>query len=388
MNEVLIFGAGKIGRGFLGQLFHRSGYRLWFVDNSAELVGLLNREKKYRVDIAGSTGDTTEYIPLEGAFTTEVTPGLLDVFRRVPLLVTSVGSRNIPSTAEFIGKLLPFRDPGRPLNWLICENAIEPARKIKEILLTNQDAEADFINHKLGLVETQILRTGMTATEEILSKEPLALRMHNWWTLPLDLDAFIGEIPGVEGFRPKSNFRYELVRKIFSFNGTNGPISYIGWINGYHILHKATLAFPEFFHKIQEESSYGLIHEYGFDEKEQQEFMSLAMKKYSDPALNDPIERNARDLSRKLGKEERLAGPALLCLKHGRKPNAYAIAIAAAYCYTGSQDPGTTEVASFINDFGIEKAIQKFSGLAPGNELYAMVLRAYHEKAYYLMPEA
>ena len=53
MNKnVLIIGAGKIGRGFIAHLFYLSGYKIWLLDASAHVVDLLNREKKYRIDIA------------------------------------------------------------------------------------------------------------------------------------------------------------------------------------------------------------------------------------------------------------------------------------------------------------------------------------------------
>ena len=215
-----------------------------------------------------------------------------------------------------------------------------------------------------------------------MTKEPLALRMQDWWTLPLDKDAFIGVIPEVEGFRPRSNFSNELVRKLYTFNGTNGPISYIGWANGYSILHQAARAYPRFFAGIQEESAFGLIHEFGFDENEQREFMELAMKKYTDPALNDQIERNAHDTKRKLSKDERLVGPASLCLKHGKTPNRYTIAIAAAYYYKGSTDAGTMEVQDTIHQFGIEQAIKKYSSIDESFALYNLILESYHSKSF------
>ncbi len=110
--------------------------------------------------------------------------------------------------------------------------------------------------------------------------------------------------------------------------------------------------------------------------------MALAMKKYTDPTLNDQIERNANDSKRKLGKEERLTGPAILCLRHGRKPTAYAKAIAAAYYYNGSNDQGTGEVQETINHFGIEKAIIKFSSIDESSELYHLVLTSYKLKSF------
>jgi len=382
-KEVLIIGAGKIGRGFIGQLFYRSGYKLWFVDASKEIVDLLRKEKKYRVDIARESNDLTEYIEVESAYTLEETNMIAAVLDHVDIVVSCVGAMNIGKIAEFMKKLLQEKDKNKDLNWFICENASNPAKKIRDILLKNTYPDFEkFVTNRLGLIETQVLRTGMLAKEEIIAKEPLALRMQDWWTLPYDKDAYKGSLPDVKGLIPKSNFTNELVRKVYSFNGTNGPISYIGWANGFKILHEAALAYRSFFHEIQEEAAFGLVHEYHFDEKEQKEFMMLAMKKYTDPALNDQIERNARDTKRKLSREERLIGPALLCLRHGKIPYAYAKAIAAAYNYDGSNDEGTKEVLNAVRQKGIEEAVKKYSSIDESSELYALVIKSYNEKSF------
>lgn len=382
-KEVLIIGAGKIGRGFVAQLFYNSGYKLWFVDASKEVVQLLNKEKKYRVDIAREGNDFTEYIEVEGAFTLEDKEKVAEVLSRIDLMVSSVGAGNIEKVTWFIKNILIATGRKNLLNWIICENANNPAKKIKSILLQDADEEfKNFLRSRLGLIETQVLRTGMLARPEVINKEPLALRMQDWWTLPLDKDAFIGTIPGVKGFVPKTNFANELVRKLYTFNGTNGPIAYVGWANGYKILHESALAYPEYFKEIQEESAFGLVHEFGLDEQEQRDFMALAIKKYTDPTLNDEIERNANDSRRKVSKEERLVGPALLCLKHGRKPYAYAKAIAAAYNYNGSNDEGTREVQQTVQQSGIEKAIKTYSSLDETSELYSLIIESYKSKSF------
>lgn len=382
-KNVLIIGAGKIGRGFLAHLFYRSGYKIWLLDASKETVVLLNKEKRYRVDIAGEGNDLTEYITIEEAFTLEDKEKVTAAIRRIPIMASSVGAANIEKVATYMKNVLRQANRKDVLNWIICENAAFPAKKIKEVLLHDVDpAFEEFVKNRIGLVETQVLRTGMPAKDEIIRKEPLALRMQNWWTLPLDKDAFIGPIPDVEGFVPKRNFSNELIRKLYTFNGTNGPIAYIGWANGYRILHESALAYPAFFRDIQEESAFGLIREFCLDEKEQREFMALAMKKYTDPALNDQIERNAADTRRKLSKEERLIGPALLCLKHGRIPFAYAKAIAAAYYYNGSVDAGTQTVQEVVSIDGIEKAVKQFSSIDESSKLYHLVVESYKSKTF------
>lgn len=325
----------------------------------------------------------TEYIAVEGAFTLDDKEKVAAILSDINMIVSSVGAVNIEKVTTFIKEILIAINRKEILNWMICENATNPAKKIKDVLLQNADPVfEDFVRSKLGLIETQVLRTGMLAKPEIISKEPLALRMQDWWTLPLDKDAFIGPIPEVKGFVPKTNFSNELVRKLYTFNGTNGPIAYIGWANGFKILHESALAYPEFFKEIQEESAFGMIHEFGLDEKEQRDFMALAMKKYTDPTINDQIERNANDTRRKLSKEERLLGPALLCLKHGKTPNAYAKAIAAGYYYKGSNDEGTQEVQQTVNQSGIEEAIKKYSYIDESCPLYDLILESYKSKDF------
>ncbi|MEK7718309.1 MAG: NAD-binding protein, partial [Bacteroidota bacterium] len=54
-GKIVIFGAGKIGRSFLGQLFGCAGYRVVFVDVDSVLVERLNERGSYPVIIKGET---------------------------------------------------------------------------------------------------------------------------------------------------------------------------------------------------------------------------------------------------------------------------------------------------------------------------------------------
>ena len=355
-----------------------------FVDNNKETVELLNREKKFRVEVAGKP-EKTRYIPVKKCFHVNDQEDILGVFEKVDLIVTSVGAPNIIAMTDVVKNLLKKRNNAGFLNWFICENAYNPAKLIRARLLEGSGKGfTDYITNNVGLVETQILCSGMLPDSEILKREPLALKMQDWSELPFDKDAFKGTIPEFSGLLPKGNFKNELIRKLFTFNGTNGPICYVGWHLGYKYLHQAANA-PElgdFINEIQSESKFGLISEFGFDKVEQDNFHSLALQKYRDGSLQDPIERNARDLRKKLGINERLVGPALLCLKHGRLPLAYATAIAAAMRYEGSEDEGTREVKADLGQNGFLKTVCKYTGLPEDHQLIKMVVLADQKKAY------
>ncbi|HPJ99686.1 MAG TPA: mannitol-1-phosphate 5-dehydrogenase, partial [Candidatus Hydrogenedentes bacterium] len=47
MKRALQFGAGNIGRGFLGQLYYESGYAATFVDVLDDVVRALNERGEY-----------------------------------------------------------------------------------------------------------------------------------------------------------------------------------------------------------------------------------------------------------------------------------------------------------------------------------------------------
>ena len=46
-KEILIFGAGAIGRGFLAPKFFEKNYSITFIDNNLNLINKLRKRKKY-----------------------------------------------------------------------------------------------------------------------------------------------------------------------------------------------------------------------------------------------------------------------------------------------------------------------------------------------------
>lgn len=376
MPHALILGAGRIGRGFLGQLLHRGGYTLTFVDAVAGLAAKLKAAGGYRVDVAGRP-EAGERIPVADAIAL-ADPALAAAVARADLLACAVGAPNLEAVAGAIAPHLPARLRAGPLDWLICENADRPAATLARAL-----GGLDGLADRLGLIETQVLRSGMDADPAALATDPLAVKVSDWWTLPCDAEAFRAAVPAIPGLSPRRNFGNELQRKLFTFNGLNGPIAYLGWANGHRHMDRAANdpALQDLLRLVREESAHGLIAEYAFDPVEHAAFQQIAWDKYRNPALADLIERNARDSARKLGARERLVGPALLALKHGRAPRGYASAIAAALAYDGSDDAGTRTVRAAVAAGGPAAALERCAGLSPEHPLVALVARAWQDRS-------
>ena len=56
------FGAGNIGRGFIGQLLYESGYEICFLDVNQTVIDDINNLGKYRIKLVG---DTPKFIEVE-----------------------------------------------------------------------------------------------------------------------------------------------------------------------------------------------------------------------------------------------------------------------------------------------------------------------------------
>ncbi len=381
MPKALICGAGKIGRGFIAHLLSRSDYAIYFLDVAPGLIDALNTHKSYPVYLAGKDG--SEQVHLEQAFLPE-DAGLAGLCEELDVMVSCVGARHIQATVETLLPLLQARQSQTAINWFICENADRPAALIKKTLCDGQSAAWQArVDNEIGLIETQVLRSGMCVDTALAQDEPLAVKMQDWWTLPADADAVKGARPVIEGLVWKHQFENELQRKLYTFNGLNGPIAYMGALHGHQLMDQAATdpQLQSFYDEIQAESAHGLINEYGFDSEEHAAFQAVARKKYADPALADSVDRNAQDTARKLGMRERLLGPALLCFKHGREPVAYAQAIAAALQYeAAADDVGSQAVQDSLRDLGLAATVQHFAGIAADHPLIGLIINAYEQQ--------
>jgi mannitol-1-phosphate 5-dehydrogenase len=56
-KKILIFGAGKIGRSFIGALFSRGGYEVIFTDKDERIIDAMNARHSYSITQKSEAGD-------------------------------------------------------------------------------------------------------------------------------------------------------------------------------------------------------------------------------------------------------------------------------------------------------------------------------------------
>ncbi|MEM2915475.1 MAG: hypothetical protein QXH91_08785 [Candidatus Bathyarchaeia archaeon] len=53
MNEAIVFGAGAVGLGFLGEILSRSDYNTTFIDVDPQIISAICVNKQYKFNIVG-----------------------------------------------------------------------------------------------------------------------------------------------------------------------------------------------------------------------------------------------------------------------------------------------------------------------------------------------
>lgn len=338
-RRAVMFGAGKVGRGFLCQLLSHSGWSVVLVDAYRPSVdALVAAGCRWTVHNL-ATGQEEEISAEAVLHLEDDSDRVVSALSEADLVLTSMGANNLVPWAASVRKALcqRLRSKGA-LDIVLAENHPRPAAAVREALEEGASTEdADLMREMLGVAQAQVLRSCIEPTPE---QGPLAVQVQDHWYLPLDRDALVTDLD-MWGAKPLPNFERELTRKLFTYNCVNAVVCYVGEQLGLEWLAEAANneSVADVAMAAGEESSAALVAEYAFDVEDQQLWCRRAMAKYQDTAIRDPIERNARDPVRKLSRYDRLMGPTYLCLKHGLPCENLAVGVAAALRYPGASMP-------------------------------------------------
>ena len=376
-KNAVVFGAGKIARGFIAHLLTLSGYRITFVEKLPALVELMRERGEYRVSIMGAPEKDIVirgFTVLHASEAERVTEAVVNA----SVVFVSIGGPNLPQIAPLLAS--GIRRRASRLNIILGENYFQPAAWLRTLLSENLTPQhKEWFAANVGIVETMILRSTIEPTEEMKAVDPLWLKAQDMWEMPADKEAFVGEIPQITGLAPKENFQGALIRKLFTYNAINAVIAYMGYLKGHALLSDAANdpELEELARAAACESSDALCRRYGFEPEEQRAFAASAIAKYQKREIVDPIERNARDPLRKLSRHDRLAGPACLAMEQGIRPEALCRGIAAALRYDYAGDPAARKLQQILAEKGAAGAIEEVCGIAAGSELAGMIVSAY-----------
>ncbi len=379
MKKAVHFGAGKIGRGFIAELLHDSGYEVIFADVTDSLIKSINTKHKYslfRIDHDYEEkviNNVSAYssIKEENKIITEICDA--------KILTTSVMASNLPKIAPLIARGLykRFEMNKEKLIVMACENAIMGTDILKKTIAETNILTMDALEKVAVYPNTAVDRMVFDGNHngkkgvEISDAYELAIerkKLVNPYCMP------------ITGAEYVDNIEKYLLRKIYIVNCGHAISAYLGQVNGYDIV-QDVLHTPDMLKEIKEamlESAAALERKYDFSHEELMNYIDCMMiKRFSMPGITDSIERVGREPIRKLSLNDRILGPAYLCETYGL-PNKYLLKGAAcALCFKNPDDKQAVEMQKYITQNGIEAAITKYTGVASNSRMFATILEEY-----------
>ena len=379
-RTLIVWGAGRIGRGFVADLFDSPAFHTVFVDIDRALVEELNARGRYT--IVHATRDGLSRRVVQNGFRavhTDDAQALNALFEEDQLLLdVAVHEPKLPEVANMLLPLLRHRMtvcPNAVMDVMMNVNMPHPDERF--LSLTRErftDAESAWFTAHVGVTGIFAMCISPIAPEWLLKEDSLALFNNGYPEQAIDKNRMKGEAPALPRLRLTEDVAREETRKLYTLNMAHALISYLGLPMGLKTSWEAAVneALRPILTGALEEASFGLSRELGFSEDEMTEWRQTILGLLENPYIEDNLQRLGADSRRKLGAYDRLVGPARLCAKHGKPPVRLAKAIAGGYSYE-NDDPGTHAVRGFVRAHGFEAALAEFSDLHPGDGIYEYV---------------
>ena len=385
MKQAVIFGAGNIGRGFIGQLFSESGYHVTFCDIDEPLIEALNTRGSYELRMVTNTSTEQVSVGPVSALNSTDAPRVADALCSASLGATAVGARALKYIAPQVAQGIAQRAAqglDEPFNLIICENMKNASAVFSEMVREHLTAaERAYMARHVGLADAVIGRMVPQPTAEMREADTSLIITEPYKELPVDAQGFIGPPPQVVGMEPCDPFAVYTARKLYLHNAGHAVLGYLGYLRGYELGYEALED-----EKIRDtligawdEASQGICAVYGADASWLSEHVADLLERFGNRALADPVVRLGRDPLRKLGPEDRLVGAARVAEKAGILPESLAWGIAAGLCFDVQQDRMAVALQAHIAREGVEAVIEQVCHIQPSEPLGQAVLAHYRQ---------
>lgn len=374
-KKLVLFGAGKIGRSFIGQLFSSGGYEVVFIDVFQPLIDELNQQGSYKVIIKGPSNTVIEVTNVRGVFAGDE-ERVVSELSDADIVATAVGQSGLHGVFPLLSKGLIARNiqcPARLIDVIIAEN-LRNAAEFFETELKKLLPEGYPFGQLVGLVETSIGKMVPLMTQKDMQNDLLQVFAEPYNTLILDKKAFRNQIPVIAGLSPKENMKAWVDRKLFIHNLGHAAAAYIGHLyNPSFIFLYEALDVQEIAEKVREvmfQSATALQKKYPseFSMYDLEKHIDDLIIRFSNHALGDTIFRVGCDLFRKLGPDDRLSGAIRMAMETGQPYDKIVNALLAGFRFRATNEDGIMFPADIefaqLYDTGIQNVLNRVCGLS------------------------
>lgn len=366
------FGAGNIGRGFVGLLLHEGGYEVVFSDVADALVDAINAVDSYSVHEAGPGGTDHVVTGFRAVNSKNDPEGVASEVATADVVTTAVGPTVLRFVAPTIVAGLARRSAdAAPLQVMACENAIGATDTLRE------EVERAAGTDGAALLSRAVFAN--TAVDRIVPAQPadsgVDVTVEPYFEWAIEAGAFGGNLPRIPGAHFVDDLAPYIERKLFTVNTGHAATAYLGARAGIERISDA-LADPDIAARVSaalEETSAVLVAEHGLDPADLAAYRATILDRFRNPALIDTVQRVGRQPLRKISRHERFIGPAAMAAERGLPAVALIDAVAAALEFEEADDEQAVELQELLRTEDALAFTTRTTGLDAEHPLFPAV---------------
>lgn len=365
MKTAVHFGAGNIGRGFIGEILSANQFAIQFVDVNEAIINALNERHSYDIEIAedGKRHVTVEHV---SGINNRLNPEqVVEAIAEADLITTAIGPNILPFIAELIAKgIQKRRENGseQAIDVLACENMIGGSQFLLEEVqnyLTQEDMT--YVDTYVGFPNAAVDRIVPAQSHE----DPLFVVVEPFNEWVVETSRMKNKELRLEGVHYEEDLEPFIERKLFSVNSGHATSAYTGAYAGAKTILEA-LQLPEV--KEQLEAVLGeirslLVAKWDFDQEELKAYHEVIISRFENPYIVDDVVRVARTPIRKLGFDERFIRPIRELKERGLSYQNLLKTVAYVFNYKDPNDEQSTQLQVMLSDNDLEKVVRDVTGL-------------------------
>ncbi|MBY5023982.1 mannitol-1-phosphate 5-dehydrogenase [Streptococcus suis] len=365
MKQAVHFGAGNIGRGFIGEILFENGFEIAFVDVNVTIIDALNQRHSYEIEIAE---EGKRHIAVSGVrgINNRLNPEeVVTAISTADLVTTAIGPNILPFIAGLVAQGIEARRQAgntQPLDVLACENMIGGSAFLYEEVKKHLSEEglayaAEFV----GFPNAAVDRIVPAQSHE----DPLFVVVEPFNEWVVETQGMKNPNLKLEGVHYEADLEPFIERKLFSVNSGHATSAYTGAHFGATTILEA-LQNPEVKSKVEAvlaEIRSLLIAKWNFDEQALVDYHKVIISRFENPYIVDDIARVARTPIRKLGYDERFIRPIRELRERGLSYDNLLATVSYIFGYKDETDEQSVQLQALLQEKSLPEVVAEVTGL-------------------------
>lgn len=359
------FGAGNIGRGFIGEILFQNGFEITFVDINATLIDALKERGAYEIELADASKERIKVTGVTGLNNQTEPESVIQAVAEANIITTAIGPNVLPFIAELIAKGLQMRRANQvtqAIDVIACENMIGGSDFLKEkVLAFLTDEDLAYVETYVGFPNAAVDRIVPIQSHE----DPLFVSVEPFSEWVIDAAHSKAKEIHLEGVEYVEDLEPYIERKLFSVNTGHATVAYNGSYKGFETIDEA-MRDSEVFGLLQavlNETGALLEAKWQFDHEAHQAYIQKIISRFENPYISDLNTRVARTPIRKLGYDERFIRPLREASERGLSYQALLATVARIFKYNEASDEQSVELQALLAEQPLDVVIKKVTGI-------------------------